>query len=64
MGPLAELAYWRNLMAKMCYIIQQTQEWQLVNMIQVLMQAKSRVLRVIIRKYILQALLIQIIKLF
>lgn len=52
MGPLAELAYWRNLMAKMCYIIQQTQEWQLVNMIQVLMQAKSRVLRVNIRKYV------------
>lgn len=46
MGPLAELAYWRNLMAKMCYIIQQTQEWQLFNMIQVLMHAKSRVLRV------------------
>ncbi|ODM96104.1 Dynein heavy chain 5, axonemal [Orchesella cincta] len=45
MGPLAELAYWRNLMAKMCYIIQQTQEWQLVNYIQVLLQAKSRVLR-------------------
>lgn len=46
MGPLAELAYWRNLMGKMCYIIQQTQEKQLVNIIEVLKQAKSRVLRV------------------
>jgi len=46
MGPLAELAYWRNLMAKMCYIIQQVQQWQLVNFIQVLVHAKSRVLRV------------------
>jgi len=46
MGPLAELAYWRNLMAKMCYIIQQVQQWNVINFIQVLVHAKSRVLRV------------------
>lgn len=46
MGPLAELAYWRNLMAKMCYIIQQVQQWNVVNFIQVLVHAKSRVLKV------------------
>lgn len=46
MGPLAELAYWRNLMAKMCYIIQQTQQINVQNFIQVLIHAKSRVLKV------------------
>ena len=46
MGPLVELAYWRNLMAKMCYIIQQVQDRKFVNFIQVLIHSKSRVLRV------------------
>ncbi|CAG7714181.1 unnamed protein product [Allacma fusca] len=45
MGPLAELAYWRNLVAKMCYIIQQVQEWKFINFIQVLVHSKSKVLR-------------------
>lgn len=46
MGPNAELAYWRNLHAKMCFIIQQLQQWEFVHFIQVLIHSKSKVLRV------------------
>jgi hypothetical protein len=46
MGPYAELAYWRNLMAKMCYIIQNVQQLTVVSFINVLICAKSRVLKV------------------
>jgi len=46
MGPNAELAYWRNLHAKMCFIIQQLQQWQFVHVIQLLVLSKSKVLRV------------------
>ena len=34
-------------MAKMCYIIQQVQEWKFISFIQVLVHSKSMVLRVI-----------------
>jgi len=46
LGPYAELAYWRNLMAKMCFIIQQVQQLSVVSFINVLNCAKSRVLKV------------------
>jgi len=46
MDTLDELAYWRNLTAKLSYIIQQVQGWKVVSFIQVLVHSKSRVLRV------------------